>query len=195
MDFFCGGCSEVTLYCKDRLEVQGWVSISSKRWSRGAGMAFTAVPRLALWCRYGHDVLPCSEGEGDWQLLKLLAFLHLLPVSVPGKLQLPGLIHSWRVSRVGQLERSFASGIVLESKVPTDARPSKNGETPHFIALSKRAARGLETQNSNVYSRVWGCYETSSNVSTLVECSLLWGLIMVLLMLSFIIAFQPSDGD
>lgn len=52
------------------------------------------------------------------------------------------------------MEGSFAPEIILESKVLTDARSSKNGETPHFIALSKIATRGLEAQSSNVCSGV-----------------------------------------
>ena len=52
------------------------------------------------------------------------------------------------------MESSLAPEMVLGSKILTDARPSKDGETPLFIALSKIATRDLETQSSNVYNRV-----------------------------------------
>lgn len=52
------------------------------------------------------------------------------------------------------MESSLVPEMVLGNKILTDVRPSKGRETPLFIALSKIATRGLETQSSNIYNRV-----------------------------------------
>lgn len=64
--------------------------------------------------------------------------------------QFNSLLESEQSGTAG-MESSLAPEMVLRSKILTDA---KDGETLLFIALSKIATRGLETQSSNVYNGV-----------------------------------------
>lgn len=77
---------------------------------------------------------------------------HLCAWGAPAA-QFNSLIDSRQGGTAG-MESSLAPEMVLGSKILTDARPSKDGETPLFIALSKIVTRGLEAQSSNVYNGV-----------------------------------------
>lgn len=51
-------------------------------------------------------------------------------------------------------ESSLAPEMALGSKILMGTKPCKDGETPLFIALSKIATGGPESQNSHVCSGV-----------------------------------------
>lgn len=93
--------------------------------------------------------------EGGVRAYKAAHFPVPLASLYPWQLQLPSLLHSLRMGRVGELEwRTLDAEVILARTSLLDARPSKAGETPLSTAVSKIAPTSLTTQSSKVYNRV-----------------------------------------